>query len=89
MKIIQIKWSQGLWSNPKSAFTLHQAGLLGHIVCTAGHDDFPVTMVHFYSDTPSRPKAALPRPTLFSFQMCCTIAQLALTTGHAGCFPGS
>jgi len=36
---MQTEWREGLGSNLKSEFTLHQAGLLGQNVWTTGHDD--------------------------------------------------
>lgn len=83
---MRIEWSQGLGSNPRSAFTLHLAFGVECMHYKPWQFPYNPSTLSINTHSPSS-KAVLPRVTLFSFQMCCTIAQLALTTGHAGYFP--
>lgn len=83
-KIMSIEWRHWLGSSPKSAFSLHQTGLLGQHVWPRVPDD-SLQCQSMSIKTHSLPlQAVIPRAILFPFQMLCPIEWLALTTDPAG-----
>lgn len=88
-KIMSIEWSQWLGSSPKSAFSLHQAVLLGQQVWPRVPDDSLQPQYMSIKTHSFPPQAVFPGAILFPFQMLCPIAWLALTTDLAGSCPDS